>query len=101
MTIHFYPPIITVGAPGGITTPPAAVESAILAAGIPPIITVAEPFMMASTPQLSPRRAAASPAINTVGAPGGIMGTGAPIVAALTIMSDTRAAGGISMNSVD
>src|SRR5437879_806569 len=89
------PPIITVTAPGGITTPPPAVGSPIRAAGIPPIITVADPMTMASAPQLSPRRAAGIPPMSTVGAPGGIIGTGAPMVAVLTIMSVTRAAGGM------
>ncbi len=42
--------------------PPEAVRSAILAAGKPPIMTVAEPLTMASTPQVSPKRAAGSPA---------------------------------------
>jgi hypothetical protein len=91
----YQPPIKTVNAPGGITTPPPAVESVILAAGNPPIITVAEPLIMASAPQLSLKRAAANPAINTVGAPGGIIGTGEPLVALLTIISVMRAAGGI------
>ena len=75
--------------------PPAAVRSVILAAGIPPISTVAEPFTMTSAPQVSPKRAAGKPPINTVGAPGGIMGVGTPNVAVLTIISVTRAAGNI------
>jgi hypothetical protein len=66
------------------------------AAGIPPIITVAEPTTMASAPQLSPMRAAGIPPMSTVGAPGGIMGVGTPKVAVLTIMSVTRAAGGMA-----
>jgi hypothetical protein len=73
-----YHPIKTVGAPGGNITPPAALGSAILAAPIPPIITVVDPMATASTPQLSPIRAAGSPSISTVGSPGGIIGTGAP-----------------------
>lgn len=50
---------------------------------------------MASTPHVSPRRAAGNPPINTVGAPGGMMGVGTPEVAVLTIGSVTRAAGNI------
>ena len=88
-----YPPIKTVGAPGGIIAPPDAVKSPILAAGMPPIITVADPITIASTPHESVILAAGSPPINTVGAPGGKMGVGIPIVAVLTIMSVTRAAG--------
>lgn len=61
--------------------PPEAVKSAIRAAGNPPIITVAEPLMMASAPQVSLMRAAGNPPISTVGAPGGIIGTGDPDVA--------------------
>jgi hypothetical protein len=59
---------------------------------MPPIKTVVDPMMIASTPQPSPRRAAGMPAIKTVGAPGGMMGVGTPIVAVLTIISVTRAA---------
>jgi hypothetical protein len=81
--------------------PPAAVKSAILAAGIPPIITVADPFTMASAPQVSPNRAAGSPPINTVGAPGGMIGVGMPNVAVLTIISVTRAAGNIFSPALD
>src|SRR6185369_8412566 len=90
-----YPPISTVGAPGGSTAPPPPVVSPTRAAGIPPISTVAEPLMMASAPPPSPRRAAGTPPISTVAAPGGIIGIGAPWVAVLTIMSVTRAAGNI------
>lgn len=85
----------TVTAPGGIITPPEAVRSVIRAAGMPPINTVAEPFMIASTPQESPIFAAGNPPINTVGGPEGMIGTGAPTVAGLTIISVTRAAGSI------
>jgi hypothetical protein len=65
------------------------------AAGIPPMSTVVEPMMIASAPQLSPTRAAGSPAIRTFGALGAMMGVGTPCVAVLTIMSDTRAANGM------
>jgi len=55
-----YPPIITVGAPTTML-PPCAVVSPILAAGLPPIITVAEPLAMVSGgpthTQLSPTTA--------------------------------------------
>jgi hypothetical protein len=93
--LQIHPPIKTVVAPGGMTAPPAAVMSPILAAGIPPIITVADPFTIASTPHESPIRAAGSPPIKTVGQPGGRIGVGVPIVAVLTIISETRAAGNI------
>jgi hypothetical protein len=49
--------------------------------------------MMASTPHVSLTRAAGRPLINTVGAPGGMIGVGTPEVAGLTIVSVTRAAG--------
>jgi hypothetical protein len=90
---YFHPPINTVGAPGGKIEPPAAVKSRILAAGIPPINTVADPLIITSTPHESPILAAGSPAIKTVGAPGGIIGVGIPLVAMLTIISVIRAAG--------
>jgi hypothetical protein len=93
--LKLQPPMSTVTAPGGITTPPDAVGSAILAAGIPPIRTVADPMMMASTPHVSPSRAAGKPIISTVGAPGGMIGVGTPSVAVLTIKSVTLAAGSI------
>jgi hypothetical protein len=74
---YFYPPIITVGAPT-IITPPCAVASPILAAGIPPIITVAEPFAITSggpvQVSISPTRAAGIPPMSTVGHPGGNTG---------------------------
>jgi hypothetical protein len=82
-----------------MTAPPDAVKSAILAAGMQPIMTVAEPLTMASAPHESPRRAAGNPPIITVGAPGGMIGVGTPSVAGLTIMSVTRAAGCIFRNS--
>ena len=75
--------------------PPDALRSPILAAGIPPIITVEEAKIIASIAQESPIRAAGRPPINTVEAQGGIMGVGAPCVAGLTIISVTRAAGGM------
>ncbi len=65
--------INTVGQPITIV-PPCAVVSPIRAAGFPPIITVAEPFTIASggptQTQLSPTTAAGNPPISTVGAPG-------------------------------
>src|SRR5262249_1996910 len=94
-SICHYPPINTVTSPGGMTMPPEALGSVIRAAGVPPIMTVAEPFTMASTPQLSPIRAAGSLPIRTVGAPGGMIGVGTPCVAVLVIRSVTRAAGGM------
>jgi hypothetical protein len=91
----YYPPINTVGAPGGRIVPPDAVTSNILAAGKPPMRTVIDPFAITSAPHESPTLAAGSPPISTVGAPGGIMGTGIPFVAVLTIMSLILAAGNI------
>jgi hypothetical protein len=96
--IQFYPPIITVTAPGDMTVPPPAVGSPMRAAGIPPIITLVDPITMESAPHVSPSRAAGIPPISTVGAPGGMMGAGAPCVAVLTIMSPTRAANAISFS---
>jgi hypothetical protein len=65
-------PIITVGAPTTMA-PPWAVLSPNLAAGIPAIITVAEPAAIVSggptQTHMSPTRAAGIPAIITVGAP--------------------------------
>jgi len=75
------------------------VESVTRAAGLPPIITVAEPLTMVSAPQLSPSVAAGMPPISTVGVPGGMIGTGEPWVATLTRLSVTRAAGNTSSSS--
>jgi hypothetical protein len=72
-----YPPIKTVGKPS-IIAPPCAVVSPILAAGIPQIITVAEPFIILSGgpthTSISPTFAAGKDPISTVGAPGPIIG---------------------------
>jgi hypothetical protein len=72
-----YPPIRTVGHPKTIE-PPCAVVSPILAAGLPQIITVAEPLTMESggptQTALSPTVAAGILPINTVAAPGPTMG---------------------------
>jgi len=100
-----YPPIITVGAPTTIL-PPCAVVSPILAAGLPPIITVADPLTMTSggptQTQLSPMTAAGIFAINTVGTPGPMTGPppcGTGGTAGVTIgqacISVSLAAGGI------
>ena len=78
--------------------PPAAVKSRIRAAGNPPISTVVEPFTITSTPHESLNRAAGRPAIKTVGAPGGIIDVGMPLVAMLTIISVIRAAGSMGLN---
>ena len=85
-----HPPIMTVGHPGGIIWPVGlgmgamqvewSVMSPTLAAGNPPIFTVADPFMIIPGPPgthpgskhgpvVSVIRAAAMPPINTVGAP--------------------------------
>jgi hypothetical protein len=58
--------------------PPWAVESPILAAGFPPISTVAEPAIILSGGPvqaiISPTQAAGTPPIITVAAPGGNIG---------------------------
>jgi hypothetical protein len=72
-----HPPIITFGAPNIISLP-WAVWSPILAAGIPIIITDDDPFTIVSGgpthTSISPTLAAGREPINTVGAPGPIMG---------------------------
>lgn len=74
---EIYPPINTVGQPRAIT-PPCAVESPIRAAGIPPIITVADPLIIESGGpthvHISPMTAAGIFPINTVGFPGPVIG---------------------------
>ena len=91
----------TVGAPT-IMVPPCAVESPSLAAGIPPINTVADPTITVSggpvQVSMSPTLNAGIPAIRTVGAPGGnagqpMCGT-VPVTIGHTCMSPTLAAGG-------
>jgi hypothetical protein len=71
---NFYPPIITVGQPT-VIVPPWAVMSPCLAAGVPPIITVADPIATVSGgpvhKSISPTLAAGIPPIITVGQPGG------------------------------
>jgi hypothetical protein len=98
------PPIITVGQPTTIT-PPCIVLSPIRAAGIPPMITVADPFAMVSGGPtqiaISPTRAAGMAAMITVGQPittgpptcgmGGVPG----VAMGHVCMSEIRAAGGI------
>ena len=73
------------------------------AAGLPPIITVDEPFAIESggpaQVHISPTQAAGSPPISTVGLPGGktgppTCGTG-PLNMGQTCISETRAANGI------
>jgi len=75
--IKYHHPIKTVASPADIT-PPCAVESPILAAGFPPIITLEDPDAIVSGGPvhiaLSPTLAAGFPPINTVGSPAGIMG---------------------------
>jgi hypothetical protein len=83
--------------------PPCAVESPIRAAGIPPIMTVAEPITMVSGGPvhvaMSPTLAAGIPPINTVGHPGGITGPPTwgtvPVTIGQTCISPIRAAKGI------
>lgn len=84
----------TVKQQGGSIAPPPTLESPALAAGIPPIKTVAEPFTTASGPQVAPMQAAGRDPISTVGVPGGKMGNG-DLVTALRILSVMRAAGGM------
>jgi len=101
--IFFYPPIKTVGQPA-IMVPPCAVTSFIRAAGLPPIITVAEPITMLSggpaQVHILPTVAAGCPPIKTVGTPGGKIGPptcGLPFgfTSGHTWLSVIRAAGGI------
>jgi hypothetical protein len=77
INLFAYPPISTLNAPNKIS-PPCAVWSPSLAAGIPPIITVADPFIIVSGGpthiNISPTRAAGMPAIKTVGSPGPLIG---------------------------
>lgn len=72
-----YPPISTVGHPMTIE-PPCAVLSPIRAAGLPPIITVDEPFIIVSggptQTHMSPMTAAGNFPINTLGTPEPITG---------------------------
>ena len=72
-----YPPIITVGHPAAIV-PPCAVLSPIRAAGLPPIITVDEPFIIVSgghtQTHMSPTTAAGIFPIKTFGTLGPTIG---------------------------
>jgi hypothetical protein len=73
LILYNYPPIITVVQPSTID-PPCAVESPILAAGLPPISTVDDPMIILSGGPthiaISPRTAAGMPPIKTVEQPG-------------------------------
>lgn len=100
-----YPPIMTVGQHPTIV-PPWAQVSPILAAGLPPIITVADPLTIVSggptQVHIPVAVAAGSPPIITVGTPGGRigpptcgMGGTAGVTIGQTCMSETRAAGGM------
>jgi hypothetical protein len=100
----YYPPIITVGNPATMV-PPWAVVSPILAAGLPPISTVAEPFTITSGgpvhTSISPTAAAGIPPTSTVGVPGPVTGpptcgTG-PLAKGQTCISVNLAAGGIML----
>jgi hypothetical protein len=102
---HYHPPIMTVGHPATML-PPWAVVSPILAAGRPPIITVAEAFTIASggpaQMQLSPITAAGNLPMSTVGTPGPTTGPptcgtgGRPgVTIGQACMSVILAAGGI------
>lgn len=106
---YCYPPICTVGHPATIT-PPCAVVSPMRAAGLPPIITVADPLMMLSGGpvhmHISPMTAAGSLPINTVGAPGPMTGPpawgmgGKPgVCIGQVCMSVILAAGGIILSA--
>ena len=94
--------MLTVGQPATIT-PPCAVLSPKRAAGIPPIITVAEPIIIESGGPLhvsiSPTLAAGWPPIITVGHPGGSIGPPTcgtvPFTIGQTCMSLTLAANGM------
>ena len=99
------PPIKTVGQPA-TTLPPCAVVSPIRTAGLPVIITVADPLTSESggptQVALSPITAAGNPPIKTVAAPGPRIGPptcgigGVPgVCIGQACMSVRRAAGGI------
>ena len=98
-----HPPIITVGQPKTIT-PPCAVWSPRRAAGILPIITVAEPLAIVSGgpthTHMSPTRAAGKKPIITVGQPTAMgpptWGTG-PVDMGQVCISEIRAAGGMAI----
>ena len=91
--------MFTVGYPA-VIEPPCAVLSPILAAGEPPIITVADPAAMVSggpvQVNISPARAAGKPPISTVEQPGGSTGPPTcgtvPVIMGHTCISDTLAA---------
>src|SRR5688572_20922713 len=72
-----HPPICTVGKPATIT-PPCAVKSPCLAAGLLLMSTVVEPFTIVSGgpthTSRSPTTAAGNPPIRTVGTPGPVTG---------------------------
>jgi hypothetical protein len=102
----FYHPIITVKHPKTIN-PPCEVESPILAAGFPPIMTVDEPIEIVSGGPVqtheSPTLAAGIPPIMTVGSPGGSIGpptcgTGPGSTMGQMCISVVLAAGGIMIN---
>jgi hypothetical protein len=86
-------------------TPPCAVKSPIRAAGMNPIITVAEPLTMTSggpaQVHISLTRAAGMNPIRTVGHPGGRIGPPTcgttPVTMGQVCMSATLAAGGMVM----
>jgi hypothetical protein len=103
-----YPPIITVGHPSTMD-PPCAVESPILAAGMPPISTVADPLIILSGgpthTAISPTMAAGMPPIKTVEQPGPVIGPptcgigGVPgVCIGQVCISVSLAAAGISLN---
>ena len=84
-------------------TPPCAVMSPIRAAGLPPIITVADPMTMTSggptQVHISPTRAAGIPDMITVGQHGGIIGLPTcgttPVTIGQVCISVIRDAGGM------
>ena len=94
--------MFTVGQPR-IITPPCAVLSPILAAGIPPMFTVPEPAEIVSGgpvhTSISPFLAAGMPPINTVGHPGGSTGPPTcgtvPVTAGQVCISPALAADGM------
>jgi hypothetical protein len=98
----FFYPIITVAHPN-MMLPPCDVLSPMRAAGIPPIVTVAEPAAIESGGpvhvHISPTRAAGIPPIITVGHPGGMTGPPTcgtvPVTIGHTCISPALAANGI------
>jgi hypothetical protein len=107
LLIFYYPPICTVGSPTTIT-PPCAVKSPCLAAGLPPINTVDDPFTIVSGgpthTNKSPTTAAGKLPIKTVGTHGPVIGPPTcgttPVTMGQVCISDSLAADGIFLKLI-